>query len=222
LPELHLRGLENQIPTGRAINKVRYWDPAWQSIVISYLDRIINQGYDGIYLDVVDAFEYWGPHENGGNDTRRNSASLMVDFVRTLADHVRVQKGLTNFLIIPQNGAGIIADWSYPDAADPVAEAAAQKTRYFEVINAIGAEDTFYYGNQNNNNSYNPQWDTIGLLDQFRDGGKKVLCTDYVTKSKKVKKFYTQARLRGYVPYASVRNLNKLTINSAFPPDCAP
>lgn len=43
--------------------KVRYWDPEWQSIIFgnddSYLDRILETGFDGVYLDVVDAYEYF-------------------------------------------------------------------------------------------------------------------------------------------------------------------
>jgi len=43
--------------------KVRYWDPAWQAIIYgndnSYLKKIIDAGFDGIYLDIVDAFEYF-------------------------------------------------------------------------------------------------------------------------------------------------------------------
>ncbi|MFH1937298.1 MAG: endo alpha-1,4 polygalactosaminidase [Bacteroidota bacterium] len=43
--------------------KVRYWDPAWQAIIFgnntSYLKRIIDAGFDGVYLDIVDAFEYY-------------------------------------------------------------------------------------------------------------------------------------------------------------------
>jgi cysteinyl-tRNA synthetase len=44
-------------------HKVRYWDSAWQSIIYgndsSYLKRIINAGFDGVYLDLIDAFEYF-------------------------------------------------------------------------------------------------------------------------------------------------------------------
>ncbi len=43
--------------------KVHYWDPAWQSIIYgndsSYLKRIIDAGFDGVYLDLIDAFEYF-------------------------------------------------------------------------------------------------------------------------------------------------------------------
>jgi cysteinyl-tRNA synthetase len=43
--------------------KVRYWDPEWQQLLFggesSYLDRILSAGFDGVYLDIVDAFEYF-------------------------------------------------------------------------------------------------------------------------------------------------------------------
>ncbi len=47
--------------------KVRYWDPSWQSVIFgspdAYLDRILAAGFDGVYLDIIDAFEYF---ENAG------------------------------------------------------------------------------------------------------------------------------------------------------------
>lgn len=43
--------------------KVRYWDAAWQDIIYgndnSYLKKILDAGFDGVYLDIVDAFEYF-------------------------------------------------------------------------------------------------------------------------------------------------------------------
>ncbi len=43
--------------------KVEYWDPQWQAIIFgnddSYLHRIIDSGFHGAYLDIIDAFEYF-------------------------------------------------------------------------------------------------------------------------------------------------------------------
>jgi len=43
--------------------KVKYWNSAWQKIILgnqsSYLNKIINAGFDGVYLDIIDAFEYF-------------------------------------------------------------------------------------------------------------------------------------------------------------------
>ena len=43
--------------------KVHYWDQNWQSIIYgndaSYLKKILDAGFDGAYLDIIDAFEYF-------------------------------------------------------------------------------------------------------------------------------------------------------------------
>ena len=42
---------------------VRYWEPAWQAIILDgstgYLKKIQDAGFDGVYLDIIDAFEYF-------------------------------------------------------------------------------------------------------------------------------------------------------------------
>ena len=42
---------------------VEYWDAQWQEIIFgtddSYLGRILNCGFDGVYLDKIDSFETW-------------------------------------------------------------------------------------------------------------------------------------------------------------------
>jgi cysteinyl-tRNA synthetase len=43
--------------------KVRYWYKEWQNIIYgndsSYTKRILDSGFDGVYLDIIDAFEYF-------------------------------------------------------------------------------------------------------------------------------------------------------------------
>jgi cysteinyl-tRNA synthetase len=43
--------------------KVRYWMDGWQEILFgnedAYLDRLMEAGFDGVYLDIIDAFEYF-------------------------------------------------------------------------------------------------------------------------------------------------------------------
>jgi len=36
---------------------VRYWDPSWQGIVFAELAAIVAAGFDGVYLDKIDAYE---------------------------------------------------------------------------------------------------------------------------------------------------------------------
>lgn len=43
--------------------KVFYWMADWQAVIYgssdAYLDKIINSGFDGVYLDIIDAYEYF-------------------------------------------------------------------------------------------------------------------------------------------------------------------
>lgn len=43
--------------------KVRYWDETWQSLIYgnndSYLKKILDAEFDGVYLDIIDAYEYF-------------------------------------------------------------------------------------------------------------------------------------------------------------------
>jgi cysteinyl-tRNA synthetase len=43
--------------------KVKYWHTEWQSIIYgndgSYLKKILDAGFDGVYLDIIDAFEFY-------------------------------------------------------------------------------------------------------------------------------------------------------------------
>ena len=55
--------LDKENPVWEGNYKVMYWDPDWQKIIFgsedSYLDKILASGFDGVYLDIIDAFEYY-------------------------------------------------------------------------------------------------------------------------------------------------------------------
>jgi cysteinyl-tRNA synthetase len=43
--------------------KVKYWMDEWKGIIYghdnSYLNKVLDAGFDGVYLDIIDAFEYF-------------------------------------------------------------------------------------------------------------------------------------------------------------------
>ena len=55
--------LAKENPNWKGNYKVKYWDNEWQKIIFgfnnSYVDKIINSKFDGVYLDIIDAFEYF-------------------------------------------------------------------------------------------------------------------------------------------------------------------
>ncbi|MBN2090330.1 endo alpha-1,4 polygalactosaminidase [candidate division KSB1 bacterium] len=55
--------LEAENPDWVGNFKVKYWHEDWKRIILgsngSYLDKIIAAGFDGVYLDIVDGFNYF-------------------------------------------------------------------------------------------------------------------------------------------------------------------
>lgn len=55
--------LDEENPDWAGNYKVNYWDEDWQAIIFgssdAYLDKLLTAGFDGVYLDIIDAFEYF-------------------------------------------------------------------------------------------------------------------------------------------------------------------
>jgi len=55
--------LDAENPAWKGNYKVKYWNKDWQNIIFgnssSYTQKVINAGFDGVYLDIIDAFEYY-------------------------------------------------------------------------------------------------------------------------------------------------------------------
>ncbi len=183
--------------------KVKYWESGWQAVIYgdstSYLDKIVAAGFDGVYLDIIDAYEYWGPGGESGLN-RPTAEQEMVDFVQAIAGYARVDMGMTDFGVFPQNGEALS---TCPD--------------YVQTVTGIGREDTWYEDNDPQPSSHTAE--VVAGLDVFKQAGKLVLVTDYVTRQALIDDFYAKAEAKGYVPYATVRDLDALTINPGHEPD---
>jgi len=55
--------MDKENPDWEGNFKVKYWIEDWQKIIYgnedSYLDKILDANFDGVYLDIIDAFEYY-------------------------------------------------------------------------------------------------------------------------------------------------------------------
>ena len=58
--------VEAENPDWEGNYKVKYWKEEWQNIIFgnetSYLKKILDVGFDGTYLDIIDAYEYFEEH----------------------------------------------------------------------------------------------------------------------------------------------------------------
>jgi cysteinyl-tRNA synthetase len=83
---------------------VRFWDPAWQAIVFKFVDRILAAGFDGVYLDRLDAFE-----------TQAHQGA-MIDLVDRISKKIKAKR--PGALVIAQNGDALLAHEKFRHAID--------------------------------------------------------------------------------------------------------
>jgi len=187
--------------------KVKYWDSNWQNIIYQYTDKILNAGFDGVYLDIIDAYEYY---EVQG---RNSAAQDMVNFVASIAAHARAVD--PDFFVISQNA---------PELATNI-------PAYLSTVDGIGLEDIYYgYDADGLATPTNVTTEQETYLNVFKNANKLVLTVDYpfsnsedvphfdVPTLTKINNAYSQSLANGYVPYCSVRNLDYLTVNPGFNP----
>jgi cysteinyl-tRNA synthetase len=193
---------------------VAYWDQRWKNIIIfagdSMLQQVLDDGFDGIYMDWVEAYS------DEQVATAAAAASVdpvaaMVDFIREIRTHARQQDPA--FLIIPQNAS----------------ELAALNADYLGLIDAIGQEQVYFDGNPDtiwsDANSGDVRMPAAGdgystqfyeeTLQPYLAAGKVVLTVDYAQQPASVAEAYQRAAANGYVEYVTLRALSQL---SATPP----
>jgi len=192
--------LDEENPDWPGNYKVRYWDADWQAIIFGggdgYLDRILAAGFDGVYLDLIDAYAYY---EERGRET---AARDMVDFVLALAEYARERR--PGFLIFPQNAVELAV--AFPD--------------YLNAIDGVGQEDIYYgYPDEGRRSPAAFVRPLEQVLARLVEAGKTVLVIGYATDPVQIADQYARARARGYVPFATVRALDELRINPGYAPD---
>jgi uncharacterized protein (TIGR01370 family) len=169
---------------------VKFWDPTWQAIMFARVDAAIALGYDGMYLDIVDAYQVAQVRAAyTGADIRQ----AMINFVVALSQHAKALD--PNFKVIPQNAVGLLAlnesNPSVPNSA------------YLKAIDGIGVEDLWYDGNSA------ASWtaDDLKFIQNAINAGKFVLATSYPTDDAKQEAFVTNAINASFIPFVADRDL---------------
>jgi cysteinyl-tRNA synthetase len=184
-------------PDGWAGNyPVVFWDPAWKAIVFEYLDRIIADGFDGIYMDWLEAYEYQAVIDAAAAQGK-NAELEMVQFVSEISQHAKSQK--PGFLIVGQNASPLGAHAAYLAAIDGQAQ-----------------EDLWFGGDPNGAPGDYPQdpsytQELQSNLAVFLAAGKPVFSCNYATAPANVSFCYAESATLGYVEYVTTVELDQLT-----------
>jgi cysteinyl-tRNA synthetase, unknown class len=184
--------------------KVKYWDAEWQQQIIGYLDKIIESGFDGIYLDIVDGFDYWSDPNNGEGLVldRADAARRMIDWVEKLTEYARVEKGKPNFFVIPQNAEDLLP---YDTTG-----------KFLQQISGVGVE-SLYYEKTDRQSEESIAYRSANL-NKVVAAGKPVLVIDYIndqsgyqgSNKARIDDFWSRANLAGYTPQVNPTDSTKL------------
>jgi cysteinyl-tRNA synthetase, unknown class len=184
-------GIEN--PRWRGNFPVRFWDPQWQSILFGgadgaggYLDRIIEAGFDGVYLDRVDVYqEFLAERKTADRD--------MVELLSRLKNHAH--KRNPRFLMVMQN-----------------AEELTPQAKVRASIDVFAKEDLFYGvehdGRQNSAETVTASAKPIRAL---KRAGTKVLLIEYPRDATAAADIRAKAKADGLTLLLADRELARLS-----------
>ncbi len=169
---------------------VDFGDPDWQAVMFgtpfSMLDRIAAAGFDGVYLDRVDAYQ-------DAIVATANAEDQMVGFVGRLADHAhRINP---NFLVIMQN-----------------AEELAKSKPLLARLDGLAKED-FLFGFDNSEAANPTQMidDTLRNLRRARRAGLKIFVLEYAKTAEAILQAQRVAARERFVLHITDRMLGMLS-----------
>ena len=194
--------LEPENPNWPGNYLVQFWHPEWQSIIYggpnAYLDRIIDAGFDGVYLDGVDKYEQW-------RRKRPDAGDAMVSFVAGLATYARALR--KDFLIVPQNGDRLLGNLQFRG-----------------VIDGVAREDLLYseHDAETRNEALSIE-DSVKRLRWVSEAGKPVFVIEYTANAGLAADMLQEIRSLGFVGYVAERSLRRLSppVFGCGQPDCS-
>jgi cysteinyl-tRNA synthetase len=176
---------------------VRFCHEGWQKLILgdangrdvhsetqpSPLYRLIELGFDGVYLDRVDVYEEVGKE-------CPDAARKMVDFIARLAAHAR--KRNPHFMVILQNAEDLL-----------------KHARMVEAIDAVAKEGLFHTWMTGVVPAATTQW-SLERLAIARKAGRPVFVVDYPANRAAADLSVRRIREQGYVPYIGPKALDRL------------
>lgn len=180
----------NQWPDWPEEYFVRYWEEHWWQLVVRpRVQKALDAGFDGIYLDTPLAYEELELRLVPG-ETRDSLARKMVNLIVRISQFAKQQK--PGFWVFPQNSPELRR---YPG--------------YTAAIDGIGMEELFFLAHDKPCNlDYCPE--NLAQTRTLHQAGKIVLAVDYAKRPGNIQSACQSARKEGFVPYVTVVELNRI------------
>jgi cysteinyl-tRNA synthetase len=193
---------------------VAYWNSQWQDIMIygantgthpdrdyfSAVDELIIDGFDGIYMDWVEAYEDEAVIAEAQKDGL-DPAEEMVKFISRIRQYARERN--PDFLIIQQNGSSLLS--GQPQLLQ-VIDAIAQEGIWYENLSDMDWDDPEGYDQPTDPGQ---TAELLINLKAFKNAGIPVFCCEYALV--RASTAYEKASVNGLIGYCSRSSLSKLT-----------
>lgn len=193
---------------------VAYWDKHWKDIVLygnnqgsdpgrdysSMIDEVLQDGFDGVYLDWVEGFEN-EQVSAAAQAAGKDPAVEMITLLRELNEYAR--KRHPGFMIIQQNATAL----------------AEGHEELYQIIDGIAQEGVWYGGeaadqwedprgyDQPNDPSLTNEY--VEMLEEYQNAGLPVFVCEYALVNAGTT--YANARKHGYIAYVTRTPLSRLT-----------
>jgi cysteinyl-tRNA synthetase len=170
---------------------VRYWDERWwERVIRGRVDRALDAGFDGAYLDTPLAYEQLDPGYAQGRD-RAALGGAMAALIARISAYAKARH--PDFLIVPQNSPELRRFAGYTAAID-----------------GIAMEELFYLAT---GRPCTQDWCAQNLADTraLRDAGKFVLSVDYATRPAEIRSACGRYRTERFAGTVTVLELDRLT-----------
>lgn len=167
---------------------VRFWHPAWRDMLLGpggTLDRILEAGFDGVFLDRVDAYGDWP-------DQRLRAQEAMITLVKAVSDRGRARR--PGFLVVGQNAEPLLLSQTYLAAID-----------------AVSKESLLYnlHGPGQANSDADVQW-SLNYLRKAQAHGLPILAIEYADTYFSKLKCRFQLKKLGMTPFIGVKLLDAI------------
>jgi len=203
---------------------VAYWRPEWRAIMQSAVQQIATDGFDGIYMDWVEAYSDPSVIDLAERDGIF-APEAMVSFIEEIGSWGRAVN--PEFLVVAQNAAELMDE----------------APRYLEVIDGLAQEQLHYDGSPDPNGTpgdcplpltdddigtpeflaslpdpsclelstlqVSTEW-YLSYLRPIRDRGIKILVVDYAVIPDNVADAFARSVQEGFTPYAADRQLDQI------------
>jgi cysteinyl-tRNA synthetase len=181
-------------PNWPGARSVQYWNSEWQSLVFSggdsMLDRIIDVGFDGVFLDRVDGYGDWG------------SGALPLDEMAKLVVGIgeKARRSKPDFMLMMQNAEHILHHANLVEAIDAHSKES--------LLTGLSRPDAV-------NKEEDVDW-SLSYLRPLQELGIPTFATEYITEPALRKEIKERLIELGFKPFFGTLGLDRLPGSNAI------